>query len=68
MGGVSAAEDGRGGGSEAVGFEDGGLEGGELLVGEGFRMGVAGNGDVDYGAGGYGGREEDGGKFDLECS
>ena len=68
MSGVSAAEDGRGGGSEAVGFEDGGLEGGELLVGDGFGMGVAGDGDVYYGAGGYGRREEDGGKFDLDCS
>ena len=68
MSGVSAAEDWRGGGSEAVGFEDGGLEGGELLVGDGFRMGVAGDGDVDYGAGGYRRGKKDGGKFDLECN
>ena len=68
MGGVSAAEDGRGGGSEAVGFEDGGLEGGELLVGEGFGMGIAGDCDVDYGARGYGGGKKDGGKFDLDCN
>ena len=68
MSGVSAAEDGRGGGSEAVGFEDGGLEGGELLVGDGFGMGVAGDGNVDYGAGAYGRGEKDGGKFDLECN
>ena len=66
MSSVSAAEDGWGGGSEAVGFEDGGLEGGELLVGDGFGMGVAGDGDVDYGAGAYGRWEEDGGEFDLE--
>ena len=66
MSGVSAAEDGRGWGSEAVGFEDGLLEGRELLLGEGFGMGVAGDCDVDYGAGGYGRGEEDGGEFDLE--
>ena len=29
-------------------------------------MGVAGDGDVDYGAGGYGRGKEDGGEFDLE--
>ena len=43
------------------------MESGERLMGEGFGMGIAGDGDVDYGAGGYGGGEEDGGKFDLGC-
>lgn len=66
MSGVSAAEIGRGGGSEAVGFEDGLLKGREFLLREGFGMGVAGDGDVDYGAGSYGRGEENGGKFDLE--
>ena len=44
------------------------MEGRELLLGEGFGMGVAGDGDVDYGARGYGGGEEDGGEFDLKLN
>ena len=65
MGGVAAAEEGRGGGGLSVGTVDGGLEGEEGFLGGGFRVVVAGHGYVDYAAGGDGGGEEDRGEFDL---
>lgn len=65
MGGVAAAEDGRGGRSEAIGGEDGGLELGKGFLTLEFGGCVAGDCDVDYRAGGYGGGEKNGGKFDL---
>ena len=65
LGGVSAADDGWGGGCETVGGEDAGLQGGEGFLGGVLGGGVAGDCDVDDGAGGYGGGKEDGGEFDL---
>ena len=62
---VAEGEGGRGGGAEAVGCEDGGLEGAEGGGVLGFESRVAGDGDVDYAAGDYGGGKEDGGEFDL---
>ena len=63
---VAAAEDGGRGGVEAVGGGDGGLEVVEGGLGGGFGGVVARDGDVNDAAGGDGGREQDGGKFDLE--
>ena len=65
LSGVSAADDGWGGGSEAVGVEDGGLEGGEGFLGCEFGLCVPGYCYVDYGTGGYRGGKENGGEFDL---
>lgn len=65
MGGVAAAEEGGGRRGASVGRVDGGLEGEEGFLRGGFRVVVAGDGDVDDAAGGDGGGEEDGGEFDL---
>lgn len=62
---VSEAYDWGAGGGEAVGGEDGRLEGGEGFLGERFRGGVAGNCYVYYGARRDRRWKEDGGKFDL---
>jgi hypothetical protein len=45
-----------------------GLEGGEVALGGGFGLEVAGDGDRDDGAGVNVWREEDRGEFDLEGS
>jgi len=50
----------------AVGVVDLGLEVEEGRLGGVFGSVVAGDGYVDYAAGGYGGGKEDGGEFDLE--
>lgn len=63
--GVAAAEDGRGGRLGAEGGVDVGLQGGELLVGDGLGVLVAADVDVDDAAGVDVGREEDGGELDL---
>lgn len=49
----------------AKGVADVGLQGRELLIGDGFGVLVAGDVDVDDAAGVDVGREKDGRKFDL---
>lgn len=50
---------------DAEGLEDGVLKGVEAGGLESFRVEVAGDGDIDYGAGGDVGGEQDGWEFDL---
>lgn len=68
LSGIPAADYRWGGGSKAVGGKDGRLERGEGFLGDRFGVGIARDCDVYYGAGGYGRREKDGGKFDLGVS
>lgn len=65
LGRVAAAQGGCAGRDQAEGGVDVGLQPGEGERGAGFGGEVAGDGDVDDGAGGYVRREEDGGEFYL---
>lgn len=64
LGSIAAAQDGNGGLLSAERRVDRVLKGAEGVLGGGFGGGIATDGDVDDGAGGDVGREENGGELD----